>query len=203
MLDLLRDGCGTESWVPAGELGSLRFDRDEIMVAVERDDDELARRRHHGLGALPNRRALQVLLSMPTGVAVPVTFLRSADLRLLLSLPTGVVDLDGTDVRVALRPAVSLLSVGVVARTWKQGLEGVSPFASYCARYVVLDGGRDQQARGFCVAEARYFGVGLAVHRGGAVDWLVAPAKFQATRFSPASWLMAERLTAKLWASAG
>ena len=126
------------------------------MVAVERDDDELARRRHHGLGALPNRRALQVLLSMPTGVAVPVTFLRSVDLRLLLSLPTGVVDLDGTDVRVALRPAVSLLSVGVVARTWKQGLEGVSPFASYCARYVVLDGGRDQQARGFCVAEARF-----------------------------------------------
>lgn len=202
MLDLLRRGRGAESWVPAGELGTLCFDHDEFMVAVERDNDELARRRHHRLGALHNRRALQVLVSLPTGVAVPATFLRSADLRMLRALPAGVVEVDEVDVRVVLRPAVSLLSVGVVARTWKQGLERVSPFASYCARYVVLEGGLHQQDRGFSVAEARYFGVGLALHRGDAVDWLVSPARFQASRFSPASWLMAERLTAKLWAPA-
>lgn len=198
MLELLRDGYGVEPWAPTGEVVRLRFDGDEILLAVNREAEEISRRRQHGLGALTHRRALQVILSMPRGVAVPLDLLRSADQRVLDALPPGVVEMNEADARVLLSPAVSLLSVGLIGRTWKQGLRISSRFASYCARYIVLDGRRLHSDTTLATIEARYFGVGLAEHRDGCLNWLVSPAPFQADRFTAASWLMAERLTEAL-----
>lgn len=200
MLELLRDGHGVESWSPAGDIARISFAGDDLLVAVDRDDSELARRRSHRLGVLTDRRALRVLLTLPRGVAVPTSFLTERDLRVLHSLPSGILELTDTDVRVVIAPAVSLFSIGVVARTWAQGLRISSPYAAYCARYVVLDrphGPRTPPIEAAAM-EARYLGVGLATHRADRLDWHVSPAPFEADRYSESSWLMAERFTAAL-----
>ncbi len=198
MLEILRDGRGVEPWTPTGDIARVFFGGDEILVAVSLDDDELRRRQHHGLDVITNRRVLQLLLSMPAGVAVPTTFLREKDLRLLRSLPAGVVEISDEEVRVVVSPALQLSSVGVMATTWKQGLRLASPYAAYCARYVVLTRGLRASEAPLATLEARYYGLGLAEHRDGRLDWRVSPAPFQADRFTAASWLMAERLTAAL-----
>lgn len=198
MLELLRDGQGVESWAPTGDITRVFFGGDDILVAIRPDDEEVRRRRRHRLGAVTNRRALQVLLSMPRGVAVPVSFLQERDLRVLHSLPNSVAEISEIDVRVVLAPALRLLSVGVVAATWKQGLRFASPYAAYCERYVVLERGLRGADATLAILEARYYGLGLAECRDGHLEWLVSPASFPADRFSASSWLMAERLTAAL-----
>lgn len=195
MLELLRAGRGLESWAPTGEISLSCLDGVNVLTAVEPDPDEVERRRQHGLRALTNRRALQVLLSLPPGVAVPLDLLSAPDQRTVRSLPAGVVDLRYGTVSVEAKPALWLRSVGLVARTWKQGLRRSGPFAPYCARYVVLDAGRTRVDSQVAAIEARFYGVGLAVHEDGALSWLVSPAPFIADRFTAASWLMAERLT--------
>lgn len=198
MLELLRHGHGVESWAPTGDVARVFFGGDNILVAVEYDFDEVERRRQHRLAPITNRRALHLLLSLPQGVAIPVAFLREKDLLTLQAMPAGVVDINDSEVRVVVSPALQLSSVGVVAATWKQGLRLASPYASYCARYVVLT--REQRPAGSALAalEARFYGIGLAEHRDSCLDWVVSPAPFEADRFSAASWLMAERLTAAL-----
>lgn len=198
MLELLRHGSGAESWTPTGEVTRTRLDDVELIVAVHRDMEELERRRRVGLGVVTSRRVLEFVLAFPRGVAIPSSFLREEDQRLIHSLPRGVVQVSEDEVRVCLTPLVSLLSVGVVARSWKAGLRISSSYAAYCARYVVLEGTRaDTQT---AALEARYLGVGLAQHRDGELAWLVSPAPFPADRFTPASWLMAERVAGALQA---
>lgn len=198
MLEILRDGRGGEPWTPTGDVSRVFFGGDEILVGVSLDDDEVRRRQRHGLDVITNRRVLELLLSLPAGVAVPATFLREKDLRLLQRLPAGVVERSGGEVRVVVSPALQLSSVGVVATTWKQGLRLASPYAAYCARYVVLTRGLRASEAPLATLEARYYGLGLAEHKDSRLEWLVSPAPFQADRFTAASWLMAERLTAAL-----
>ena len=198
MLELLRDGRGVESWTPTGDIARVCFAGDDILVAANHHKDEVHRRRRHGLGVITNRRVLQLLLSIPGGVAVPTVFLREKDLRLLQRLPPGIVEISDDEVRVVVSPALQLSSVGVVATTWKQGLRLSSPYAAYCARFVVLSRGLRTSDAPLATLEARYYGLGLAEVRDGRLDWLVSPAPFQVDRFTAASWLMAERLTAAL-----
>jgi hypothetical protein len=198
VLEILRDGRGVEPWAPTGDIARVFFGADEVLVGVSLDDDEVRRRQRHGLDVITNRRVLQLLLSLPAGVAVPATFLREKDLRLLQRLPAGVVEISDGEVRVVVSPALQLSSVGVVASTWKQGLRLASPYAAYCARYVVLTRGLRASEAPLATLEARYYGLGLAEHKDGRLEWLVSPAPFQADRFTAASWLMAERLTAAL-----
>lgn len=198
MLEILGAARGVEPWTPTGHISRVFFGGEEILVAVNYDDDELRRRQHHGLGMITNRRVLQLLLSMPAGVSVPATFLREQDLRLLQSQPAGVVEISGGEVRVVVTPALRLSSIGVVATTWTRGLRLASPYAAYCARYAVITRGLRAADRALAALDARYYGLGLAEHRDGRLDWLVSPAPFEADRFTAASWLMAERLTAAL-----
>lgn len=164
----------------------------EIVVSFHRDEAETDRRCRHHLAPVTDRRVLALLLTLPEGVAVPWSFLAEADRRLVEQLPEGIVKRTAADVRVVLTPTISLAGVGVVASTWEQGLSRSSPFASHCARTVVLYGSRAAGAtEKTCAAlEARYLGVGLAVHHGGRLGWLTPPAPFQAGQFSPVTWLM-------------
>lgn len=195
MLEILRAGRGVDPWAPSGAVSSVPLDGQEILAAVNLNRDEVERRSRHGLVALQHRRALQLLLSIPRGVNVPLSLFRSADRRLLAAMPPGAVELDRCTVSAALRPALSLLSVGVVASTWKQGLRATSRFASYCERYVVLRQRRRLVNPAVAAVEARYYGVGLALHHDEELEWLVSPEPFHADRFTAASWLMAERIT--------
>lgn len=195
MLEILSAGRGVEPWAPSGDVSGVPLDGQEILAAVEHDREEVERRSRYGLVAVPHRRALQLLLSIPLGVDVPLSLFRSADRRLLVAMPPGAVVLDRDNVSASLRPALSLLSVGVVASTWKQGLRATSRFASYCERYVVLRQRRRLMDLAVAAVEARYFGVGLALHHDEELEWLVSPEPFHPDRFTAASWLMAERIT--------
>lgn len=116
------------------------------------------------------------------------------------ALPEGIVERSAADVRVVLAPTIALAGVGVVASTWEQGLSRSRPYAMHCARTVVLYGSGAAGATEItCAAlEARYLGVGLAIHQEGRLDWLTPPVPFQAGRFSPVVWPMLERLDSLL-----
>jgi hypothetical protein len=196
VLDLLRHGSGAEPWTPTGEVARARLEGAELLLAVERDPQEEERRRRVGLGVITSRRVLEFVLTLPRGVAIPRSFLREEDLRLIYALPRGVVDVSDAEVKIRLMPVISLLSVGVVARSWRAGLRSSSSYAAYCARYVVLDRARSDTQ--MAAMEARYLGVGLAVRRDRGLDWLVSPAPFPSDRFTASSWLMAERVAGTL-----
>jgi hypothetical protein len=201
MLELLRDGHGVEPWAPTGQLEQIRHGDGEFLAAVDLNRAELSRRRRHRMGSVTRRPILEVLLSLPRGVAVPLALLSAQAHRTVANLPAGVVDIADDQVCVLLEPALSLRSAGVIASTWKAGLRRSASFASYCARYVVVDAAPRRVSRAAMEAatmEARFYGVGLAVHRDGELDWLVSPAPFDVERFTASSWLMAERLLDEL-----
>jgi len=194
MLELLYNGRGVEPWVPTGDVAQVTVASQAILAAISMDAAEVDRRHRLGVRPVTNRRVLELVLAMPAGVAVPLDCFRPADQRLLGAQQAGVVACERGHVQALLQPALSLRSVGVVAATWKQGLRQSSRFAAYCARYVVLDGllGSDQVDS--AAMEARFYGVGLAVHRDRSLDWLVSPAPFPFGRYTAASWLMAEQV---------
>lgn len=198
VLELLARGQGVEPWVPHGKVSWVPLDGHQVMAEIVRSASETRRRKHVGLRAVLDRRVLRVLASLPWGVAVPVDWLDVSDRKLLRRLPRSVVDWSDSSVQVLLRPAVELLSVGVVARSWQDGLKRSAAFAPYCARYVVLTECRRRQDLSWAQSQARFYGVGLAVCRDDELDWRVAPAPFRADRFTAASWLMAERVTEAL-----
>lgn len=198
MLDLLPVGHGVESWSPTGELSWATVSGQDLIVAVQRNHGEMGRRRDSGLGPVLDRRLLRLLLAIPQGVPMPGDLFSATERRLLRGQPSSIVHWHGSAVTVLLRPVVSVLSVGVVAPRWSLGLRRTSPFASYCARYVVLDTRRRIVDTSWEQAQARFYGVGLAIHAPGALEWAVAPARFRAERFTASSWLMSERIAAAI-----
>lgn len=198
MLDLLRAGQGVESWVPTGEVAQLELAGTPVVVAVDRNKVEGQRRQVAGLGSIEDRRALDVLLSMPGDASVPWSLFAPWQQRVLRALPAGVVERSGSQVRRMLKPPVSVLSAGFLASSWEQGFRRSAVLASHCARYVVVDSPKDPGGLVVEALEARYYGIGLAAVRRGRLDWLVSPAPFEAEWFSASAWQMAEHVWAAL-----
>jgi hypothetical protein len=194
MLELLSVGGGLEVWRPQGDVSWLHLGASRLIAAVQPDEAELRRRGQHGLRAVKNRRLLATLVTLPSGVAVPWNLIQPRDRVVLEGQSESIVERLGEDVTVVLRPALKLLSVGAVASSWRRGLRLTSPFASYCARYVVLSASSKRRDTAWAETEARFYGIGLAELGRGGLRWRVAPAPFTATRFTAASWLMAERV---------
>lgn len=176
----------------------VRLGGSELLVEVRRAESEIQRRQAQRLSPVLSPRVLRVLAALPAGVAIPDDLLDASDSRLLRGLPESVVEWCGSSVRVVARPAITLVSIGAVAATWQRGLSMTGPYASYCARYVILDGLRGLRDVPWATAEARFYGVGLAVRADNGLDWKVAPAPFHAERFTGASWLMAEQVAEAL-----
>jgi len=198
VLELLLAGRGVESWVPTGEIAQVELAGTRVVVAFDRNDAECERRQSAGLESFEDRRALEVLLSMPGDASVPLSLFAPSQQRVLRSLPESVVERSGGQVRQVLNPPLTVLSAGFEAATWKQAVRRSAMLASYCARYVVVNPTKKPGDLVLEALEARYYGVGLAALKDGSLDWLVSPAPFNADWFSASAWMMAERIWAAL-----
>lgn len=154
--------------------------------------DELERRAAVGLSSILSRSLLEVLCELPVDLPVELQRLSESQIRVLRKAPPGCVEFsEGHIIRRAV-PPVRVVSAGVCASTWADGLRQASQFASYCTRYAVLTSPSfDEDA---AVMEARFYGIGLATMTRGAesFEWRLAPETFVATRETVASWHFAE-----------
>lgn len=194
MLELLRAGHGVESWAPTGDITEVELGGSRTVVATDVNSVERERRKALGVDAFEDRRALEVLLSMPGDASVPLTLFSASQQRVLRSLPSWVVERSGDHVRRVLSPPVSLLSAGFESSTWRQGFRKSASLASHCARYVVVNTANQAEDLVLETLEARYYGVGLAVLNDAGLEWLVSPAPFNADWFSASAWLMTEQV---------
>lgn len=154
--------------------------------------DEIERRAEAGIGGILDERLLEALLVLPVDIPVPAEALDADTQRELSAAPPGCVDFVGhTVVRRAVSP-IRVLSAGVCAATWSDGLRQAGQFASYCERYAVLTGPAEDIDH--AAMEANFYGIGLATLTRGSesLRWIVRPASFRATRETVASWHFAE-----------
>jgi len=189
-VDVLRSASGKAS--PAAWRVAASSRRTKAVLEMDPIRDEIERRAAIGLGGILRESLLEALLTLPVDLPVPVGALDASTVRTLMAAPAGCVDFtDEIVVRRAVSP-IRVLSAGVCAATWSDGLSQAGQFASYCSRYAVLTSDSDDLDR--AVMEARYYGIGLATMTDGSASltWLIPPAPFRATRETVASWHFAE-----------
>lgn len=166
--------------------------RTRALLEVQPVLDELDRRADLGLGAILSSPLLGALRQLPVDLPVPIGGVGRPTLRMLTTAPAGCVEVaEGYVVRRAVAP-LRVVSAGVCASSWADGLRQASRFASYCSRYAVMTGSRFNRDR--AMMEARYYGIGLATMADGAesFSWLVHPEPFRSTRETAAFWHFAE-----------
>lgn len=184
-------GAAPGTLFPRGaDLGVLNMFGVDAVVAYRADRREIERRAAVGAAELSDRRALDLLMSLPLGVAVPVESLSAAERRRLRQLPRGSVSRpDGVVVRQATQPIQIDLAV-VPGRTWTVTKERAEWFTPFCARAVLLDG--PLRRREDAAMEADFYGIGLLVTTGNDVEVVVPPRPFVRRRYTAASWQLVE-----------
>ncbi|GAA0247219.1 hypothetical protein GCM10010492_53560 [Saccharothrix mutabilis subsp. mutabilis] len=162
------------------------------MVEHRTDHRERERRRHAGLGHLDSLELLDVLMGLPPQVAVPLASIRRNDLNVLRRAPGGVVRFTGSSVTRLAVPVVTPVLAVVYAEQWRAGLERASEFAAYCPRmFVVRELPADTDG---LLAEASWYGVGVAVGHGDAPTMVLEPEPLDDWQPTPAWWLFCERV---------
>lgn len=157
-------------------------------LRVRIDPYEHHRRSRIGLGAATNQRLLDVLMSLPLGMGVPVDALDAASRRVVRRAEIGLVNEDrGEFVRLVRRPVV-LDSLLVTACSWQPAREAASGFAAYCERTVRLP---SCQIDPLVTVEAEHLGVGVESTDG---DIVVLPRPHVEMRFTSYGWWFSESI---------
>jgi hypothetical protein len=159
-------------------------------VLLQVDHAEHARRQAAGLGALTNLGTLDLLMTLPEGMAVPVATLSDSQRRALRRLPAGTVTTADQQVtRLAVRPVRAVLAT-VRGRCSRTSLERASKFAPFCSRRVLTRVRPDLET----LIEYDFYGVGVTYqHADGAEESLSSPRPWVPQRHTPAGWWFAER----------
>ncbi|QQQ74218.1 hypothetical protein IOD16_23745 [Saccharothrix sp. 6-C] len=156
------------------------------------DHAEHGRRRGEGLGHLDSMELLDVLMELPLREALPLSSIDPSSLRVLRRAPAGVVEFTGRSVTRLVVPAVTPLLAVVHAVHWRDGLERASAFAAHCPRMFVtreLPENADE-----VLAEASWYGVGVAVGPRAAPTVVLEPEPLSEWRPSVAWWRFCERV---------
>ncbi len=166
--------------------------RTRALLEMDPVLDEIERRAAVGLSSILSMRLLEALRDLPADLPVPRDSLTAETLKVLSTSPAGCVEfVDECVVRLAV-PPVQIVSAGVCASSWQEGLRQASQFASYCTRYAVMTSDRfDEETASM---EARFYGIGLAAMVDGpeSFAWLVAPETFRPSRETAESWHFSE-----------
>ena len=134
--------------------------------------------------------ALNLLMALPLGEAVPAGSLNDRERRALKGLPKGaVVRRDGLITRLATQP-VHVDMVFVPGRSWEAAFEQAERFTPFTARSVLIDG--VLRRKGEAVMRADFYGIGLLHVQGDAVDVVVPPSPFVRKRHTVAGWKFLE-----------
>jgi hypothetical protein len=166
---------------------------DTTATVVYRCNDAEHERRHNvGLSDLKSMELLDVLLDLPAGVAVPRSSLSSSVLQVLHRAPGGVVRMDNTSVIRLISPVVAPVLAIVYASRWRDGLERASEFASYVPRMFVVPETPANSTE--ALAEASYYGVGVAVGPRSAPTIVLEPEPLLDWQPTTAWWWFCEQV---------
>jgi len=192
MVESVRDWTG--NWTEAvGGMPSacVRMQGRSAVVFAELDEAECDRRGGDGPG-VEGWEALDLLMTLPQGEAVPERVLTPAQRVLLDGLPEWAVErADGNVVRLSRVPLRPVLAVAFTRR-WAPGLRTAHVFSSMCAQAVVLPGAPNDP---LVAIEADQYGVGLGVGVAGVEPRsVVAPEPFRLRRHTVARWWFAEHV---------
>ncbi|MCE7010000.1 hypothetical protein LWC34_45420 [Kibdelosporangium philippinense] len=161
-------------------------------VVHRRNDIEHERRRRAGLADLRSMELLDVLMDLPTDVAVSLSSLSSAVLRVLRRAPVGVVQIDNASVTRLVSPAVTPALAVVYASRWRDGLERASEFASYVPRMFVVPETPPNATE--ALAEASFYGVGVAIGPRSAPTTVLEPEPLSDWQPTTAWWWFCEQV---------
>ncbi|MGW1130473.1 hypothetical protein [Streptomyces griseoluteus] len=115
---------------------------------------------------------------------------------MLKSLPKGaVVRRDGLITRQATQP-VHIDMVFVPGRSWESAMERAERFTPFTARSVLVDG--VLRRRDEAVMRADFYGIGLFLTQGDAVEVVVPPSPFVRRRHTVAAWKFLEEIHRQL-----
>jgi hypothetical protein len=164
----------------------------EALICYRLNDSEHARRQRAGTGAIVSADVLELLLSLPVALPVPIAALTDRERAALNLAPPGAVTRSyGQVTRHAAAPVAVELAL-IAARSWRTGLEVAGRFAPFCSRAMVLR--RPPANRADVRLQAGFYGVGVIVVEDLETEVLVSPAPFQRHRFTAAGWRFLEEV---------
>jgi hypothetical protein len=154
------------------------------------DKVEHERRLYVAAPPILNPAALDVLLSLPVGMPVPIGALPWGRQRTVRQLLRGAAYVTRTHVtRHAVRPCrIDLATVS--GDPTRRNLERATRFAPFCARTLIIP--RMPRREDFLM-EADFWGVGVALGHGDDQETLVEPRRWVLRRHTPAGWRYVER----------
>lgn len=184
------------AWTPVHSDG-YQADRLEFDL----DYGEHHRRQAAGLGAFPDFRTIETLMTLPGGHPVDYAGLSEkwrSEVRRVVTRYPGAIEADPagwnhSDItRLAVPPVQNCLALVYGKRFALGHLNRASRFAPMGRRGVVYPPGVAEKADPFAVAQYGFYGVGVGVHDGDSVRWLLKPGNYLRYRFTAAGWWFAE-----------
>ena len=161
-------------------------------VAYRPDHHQQQLRRTHSIGPVPALDLLDTLLCLPLEQPVAVASVAPAAQRRLRRLPAGMVTWSSASVTRRFAPPVTPLLAMVQGQEWAKGLRAASKFAMYCERLMVVpELPVDEQV---ALAEASFYGIGVALRRGESLTVVLEPEKFTDWQPTAAWWRFTEEV---------
>ncbi len=177
---------------PGTQTRVLSLEGVQTLCFYRLDEVEHPRRERVSAARLDCLGALEMLLTLPAGVPVPMASLDRQGRRKVQTLPAGSVVRDAETVtRQAVRPLRVDLAV-VHAANWRKGLERAGRIAPFCRRAMVLDQrpAHWQEA----LMESDFYGVGIFVGSGDDLEMVLEPREHRPPRHTAAAWWYIEEL---------
>jgi hypothetical protein len=156
---------------------------------------EMARRAEVGLDPITDYGTLRLLASLPLGHPVPVLEIPDYESRLARTLADGAVTITDTHVIRLVCPPLSVAIAVVVDDDWQGGIRRAGRFSNFASRMLVCTA--DSVAED-AVAEATFYGVGLATLGDGAAVEMAAYPEPTLTPFDPVVWQFQEEVALQL-----
>lgn len=184
------------TWTPMRAEG-YRCDQIEFDL----DYGEHLRRQAAGLGAFPDFRTIETLMNLPGGHPIDYQGLSEKwrkEVRRVVVKHPGAIEADRAGwnhshiTRLAVPPAQNCLALVYGKRFALGHLNRASRFAPMGRRGVVYPPGVAEKADPFAVAQYGFYGVGIGVHDGDGVRWILEPGNYERYRHTPAAWWFAE-----------
>ncbi|WP_030443110.1 hypothetical protein [Actinoplanes subtropicus] len=161
-------------------------------VAYRPDHDQRRLRQAHPVGSIPPLDLLDTLMCLPLGQPVPVHTVAPASQRRLRRLPEGMVTWSSTTATRRFAPPVTPLLAMVQGSDWARGLRAASRFAMYCRRLLVVS--ELPAGEQVALAEASFYGIGVALRRGETLTMVLEPEEFTDWQPTAAWWWFTEEV---------
>jgi hypothetical protein len=179
----VREGAG-------GHVVTITLEGRSVMVALEVDPSEHARRSGIELGAVCSRRLLHALWELPANVIWPRSGLDAADLVAFSEARRGLVDNDGERLVRLYQPAGAVLAVGLRRANLFEAVKQVALFPGIFGRYAFAS--RRSRTDDQAAATASMLGVGTAIEQSAGLAVLSEAMSPQVGVPSVYRWWLAE-----------